>query len=49
MTIAQQALNNHAIADAQAIRVQFFTRCSIYDFADGSRLTLNLYGPSYAA
>lgn len=48
MTQAQQALQNPDLRDSTAVRVQFFSRCSIYDFADGSRLTLNFYSQSYA-
>lgn len=47
MTLAQQVLTNSSICD-QATNVQFFTRSTVYDFADGSRLTVNMYGRSYA-
>lgn len=47
-TIAQAALTDIALRD-KAVDVHFFTRSTIYNFADGSRLTVNMYGPSYAA
>lgn len=47
MTTAQQALADRNIC-AQATQVQFFSRCTIYEFADGSRLTVNMYSPSHA-
>ena len=47
MNLAQQALTNHALT-SQAVDTQFFTRSTVYRFADGSVLTQNMYGPSYA-
>ena len=48
MTQAQQALKTPATTKL-AVDVQFFTRSTIYRFTDGSVLTQNMYGPSYAA
>jgi hypothetical protein len=48
MNQAQQALKNADLRN-DAVDVQFFTRSTVYRFADGSKLTVNMYGPSYAA
>ena len=48
MNQAQQALKNANLRDS-AVTVQFFTRSTVYSFSDGSKLTVNMYGPSYAA
>lgn len=48
MNIARQALTNYELRNT-AVDVQFFTRSTIYRFADDSCLTVNMYGPSYAA
>ena len=48
MNSAQQALLDAGLRDS-AVTVQFFTRSTVYSFADGSKLTVNMYGPSYAA
>lgn len=51
-TLAQQALDylqtGSRVILNQATEVQFFTRETIYDFADNSRLYLKMYGTSYA-
>lgn len=47
MTQAQQALQAPALTSS-AVDAQFFTRATVYRFADGSVLTQNMYGPSYA-
>lgn len=33
---------------ATATQVQCFTRSTVYDFPDGSRLTVNMFSTSYA-
>ena len=48
MNQAQQALKNASLRDG-AVTVQFFTRSTVYSFSDGSKLTVNMYGTSYAA
>lgn len=47
MSLAQRALEMPSWRE-EAIAVQFHTRSVIYEFEDGSVLTLNLYGSSYA-
>jgi hypothetical protein len=49
MTLAQIGLRNFAIVADRVVNAQFFTRSTIYVFEDGSTLTLNMYGTSYAA
>ena len=48
MNTAKQALINPDLL-IFATDVQFFNRSTVYSFADGSKLTVNMYGPSYAA
>lgn len=47
MSLAQQALENFELVKL-AISTQFFTRSSVYDFADGSSLTVNMFSRSWA-
>lgn len=50
MSIAKQFLASFDLiaADKAAVRVQFFTRNTVYEFSDGSILYLQMYGSSYA-
>lgn len=52
MSIAHKALNapwkERGEILATATQVQEFTRCTVYSFTDGSRLTVNMFSASYA-